>query len=90
MVHVELIYIAQDKSSVHLNMVLPQGALVNDALKESGIYETHPETKELCIGMYAKIVSEDTVLRDGDRIELYRPLTIDPKEKRRQLARARK
>jgi putative ubiquitin-RnfH superfamily antitoxin RatB of RatAB toxin-antitoxin module len=42
------------------------------------------------VGIYSKIVAKDTPLRDGDRIELYRPLAIDPKEKRRLLARKNK
>ena len=89
MVKIELVYIAQDKTTIHLTMDLPPGATVGDALSESKIHHTHPETTALAVGIYTKIVSLDTLLRDGDRIELYRPLALDPKEKRRQLARAK-
>jgi uncharacterized protein len=89
MVKIELIYIAQDTTTVHLTMDLPIGSTVGDALSQSKIHDTHPETTALAVGIYTKVVSLDTVLREGDRIELYRPLVLDPKEKRRQLARAK-
>lgn len=90
MVRVELVYVAKDGTGLHLNLDLPQGITVGDALEQSGIYNLHPETKELSVGIYARQVSRDTVLKEGDRIELYRPLVRDPKEKRRQLARVKK
>ena len=90
MVKVELVYVAKDGSDLHLNLDLPQGATVGDALAHSGIYDLYSETRELPVGIYARQVSRDTVLKDGDRIELYRPLVRDPKEKRRQLAKAKK
>lgn len=86
MLKVELLYITQDKSAEHHHLELPTGATVADALDQSGVYLTHPETKEFAVGIYAKRVDLDTVVRDGDRIEIYRPLTHDPKEKRREKA----
>lgn len=89
MVHVELIYAPKLGSCVHLKLELSDGATVSQAINQSNIQVLHPETKELAIGIYGKLVSQDTLLKEGDRIELYRPLIIDPKEKRRKLARAR-
>lgn len=90
MVHIELVYIAEDKTIIHLTMDLASGSTVGDALSQSRIHHTHPETTALAVGIFTKIVALDTVLREGDRIELYRPLAIDPKEKRRRIARATK
>lgn len=90
MVHVELVYVAQDKSTAHFKMSLACGSTVLDALSQSKIYEMHPEAKALSVGIYAKKVALDYLLRDGDRVELYRPLMRDPKEKRRQLAKTRR
>lgn len=90
MVKVELVYVAQDGATLHLNMDLKQGSTVYDALIKSEIYDSYPETKDLSFGIYAKQVTLDTVLKEGDRIEIYRPLERDPKEKRRQLARKKK
>lgn len=90
MVRVELVYVAKDKTTLHLKMDLHEGATVADALASSEIYELYPETRDLPVGIYAKQLPLDTPLHEGDRIELYRPLVRDPKEKRRALARARK
>ena len=90
MVKIELVYVAADKTTVYLRMDLKQGSTVAEALAESGIYHLHPETKECSVGIYAKQVALDVVLKDGDRVEVYRPLARDPKEKRRQMARLRK
>ena len=37
------------------------------------------------IGVYGELVTVDYILKDGDRVELYLPLKVDPKEKRRRL-----
>lgn len=87
MVRVELVYVASDKSLVHLKLSLGLGATVADALNESGVLITNPEVKGLPVGIFAKQVTLDTLLKSGDRIEIYRPLTLDPKEKRRQRAK---
>ena len=86
MVKIELVYVAKDKTILQLAMDLKQGSTVADALNESGIYISHPETKDLPVGIYAKQVALDTVLKEGDRVEVYRALVLDPKEKRRQKA----
>lgn len=44
--------------------------------------ETQPETAPL--GIFGKIVPDKQLLRDGDRVEIYRPLLADPKEARRK------
>lgn len=90
MVKVELVYIAISKNCLHYKMDLKQGATVEEALIESNIYSTCPETRELPVGVYGKRVSVDQVLKEGDRIEIYRPLILDPKEKRRKLAQFKK
>ncbi|WBV70900.1 RnfH family protein [Legionella pneumophila] len=71
-------------------MDLKQGATVEEALIKSNIYSICPETRELPVGVYGKRVSVDQVLKEGDRIEIYRPLILDPKEKRRKLAQFKK
>lgn len=90
MVDVELVFIAQDGENVHIKMALESGATVADALQQSEIHKTHPETKDFAVGIYGVLVSSDVVLKEGDRVEIYRPLTRDPKEKRRQLAKGKK
>lgn len=90
MVKIELVYVASDQTTVHLNINLKSGATIQDALDESGIYLSHPETQGMPVGIYARQVPLDTILKEGDRVELYRPLARDPKEKRRQQARLKR
>ena len=63
---------------------LPAGASVRDALRASGI-----DAEASAVGVFGKRVRPDTPLADGDRVEIYRPLLLDPKERRRQRARQR-
>lgn len=71
-------------------LVLPQGATVADAIAQSGIRLARPdvEIRDDRLGIFARRASPDTVLREGDRVEIYRPLAIDPKEARRKRARS--
>lgn len=91
MVKIEVVYVNQDGIVFHVTLNLEEGATVADALKNSEVFSIHPECEGSAVGIYAKSVSLDRLLKNGDRIEIYRPLLRDPKEKRRQLAvKARK
>lgn len=63
---------------------LPGDACVADAVKASGFSDLTQETAYAIFGVAA---AGDTPLREGDRVELLRPLQIDPKEARRRRAR---
>ena len=64
---------------------------MEQAVKLSGILPRFPEIDLLKnkLGIYGKVVPPTTVLRDRDRIEIYRPLRVDPKEARRKRAKNR-
>lgn len=64
----------------HVALELEEGATVRAALAAAG----RPET--LAVGIHGRRVTLDTPLRDGDRVETYRPLAADPKEARRRRA----
>lgn len=87
---IEVVFVAENQKVLHAKLDLPLGATVADALNAAKVFELHPEAKEYAIGIYARLVSLDTVLKDGDRVELYRPLNADPKENRRKRARSKK
>jgi len=89
MVEVELIYIAQNQVIFQYHTHLNPGAAVIDLLQQSGVWNLHPETLTMPVGVYAKLVTLETPLQTGDRVEIYRPLTADPKEKRRHRAKLR-
>ena len=64
---------------------LAAGATVRDALQASGLVTRHPNVdfSEMRVGVWGKLRLLDDLLRDRDRVEVYRPLTVDPKEARR-------
>lgn len=67
-------------------LCLPAGATLADALRESGLLQRHGAAllDTLTTGIWGKPAVLDAPLRDGDRVELARPLQVDPKEARRQ------
>ncbi len=71
-----------------VKLVVEQGASVADAARASGLISPdHAASGEaLPLGIYGKSVAPDTILRDGDRVEIYRPLKLDPKAARRKKA----
>ena len=90
MVEVEVIYIDSSQVIKHFYCELPEGATVEDAIKKSAIFICCPEAQEFPIGIFSKPVERTTLLKTGDRIEIYRPLINDPKEKRRLRAKKNK
>ncbi len=73
--HVELVRVS-----------LGVGSTVRDALAASGLLQRHPQidSAALKVGVWGKLKPLETPLRDRDRVEVYRPLLVDPKEARRQ------
>ena len=71
-----------------LELQAPQQTTAGEAVRLSGIMEKHPEIDlgKSRLGIYGKLTGADAVLRDNDRIEIYRPLLVDPKEVRRKRA----
>ncbi|HWU83612.1 MAG TPA: RnfH family protein [Methylophilaceae bacterium] len=67
---------------------VPTGTTAEDAIKLSGVLQKFPDI-DLAVnkfGIFGKLTKPDTVLRELDRVEIYRPLIADPKEVRRQRA----
>lgn len=79
---------AWPKSVYSVDLLLPHGAVVADALAAVEPAQINPQAP---IAIYGKQVSHDHALNDGDRIEILRPLTVDPKDARRlRAAQSRK
>ena len=70
-----------------VTLELPAGSSVRDAIAASGLADRHPGTDLSSIGIFGRRVNADARLGDGDRVEVYRPLALDPKEQRRRRAR---
>ena len=90
MVRVELVYVPEGMPPIRCHVVLSPGATVADALEQSHLRQDYPTTNSLSFGIFSKPVVLETVVKNGDRIEVYRPLLLDPKENRRQRAKIRK
>lgn len=72
-------------------LTLPVGATLQDAIVQSGLLEyAKIDLTTQRVGIYGKLKSLDTVLREHDRVEVYRPLIADPKEMRRKRAASKK
>jgi putative ubiquitin-RnfH superfamily antitoxin RatB of RatAB toxin-antitoxin module len=86
-VHIEVVYALQDRQKV-ITLALPVGTTVREAVERSGLLAEFPEIDlaKNKFGIWNKLTKVDAVLRDKDRIEIYRPLIADPKEVRRQRA----
>lgn len=71
-------------------VVLDEGATVADALRMSDLHKRHPQhdLSGWPMGVWGILCEPTQRLRDHDRVELYRPLTVDPKEARRLRFRA--
>lgn len=67
-------------------LTLPAGATVAQALEASGYARDFPGADAWAqgVGVYGRLVSPETALADGDRVEIYRALRFDPKESRRR------
>lgn len=68
---------------------VPSGTSIGQALLGSGILQelTEIDLTNYRVGIYGKLKTLETVLRDQDRLEIYRPLIADPKEARRRRAK---
>ena len=73
-----------------VNLRLDPGATVADALRASGLQARYPgiALDTLPVGVWGTFCQRSDALRDRDRVELYRPLLVDPKEARRRRQRA--
>jgi putative ubiquitin-RnfH superfamily antitoxin RatB of RatAB toxin-antitoxin module len=82
---IEVCYaLAQAQTLIALR--LPAGATVRDAIAASGIAERHPEIDLATakVGVFGKLAPLDAPLADHDRVEIYRPLIVDPKVARQR------
>jgi putative ubiquitin-RnfH superfamily antitoxin RatB of RatAB toxin-antitoxin module len=82
---VSVVYSPQARVVDEIDVKLPAGSTLVDAVRASGIVERHPglDISQSKIGIWGRVQPLETVLRDRDRIEIYRPLRVDPKEARR-------
>lgn len=86
-IQLEVTYAKPERQEV-VSLKLPAGSTIKQAIEASGLMARYPEIDlaKTKVGIYGKLSRMDTVVRDHDRVELYRPLIADPKEVRKQRA----
>lgn len=87
-INVEVTYALPQRQEL-VQLRLPAGATVRDAVEASGLLQKYPDIEidgRNKLGIYAKLAKADAVLRDRDRVEIYRPLIADPKAVRKKRA----
>lgn len=86
-IQVEVAYALPDQQVI-LTLNVPVGTNVEESIKRSGILERFPEIDltQNKVGVFSKLTKLDALLRNKDRVEIYRPLIADPKEVRRKRA----
>jgi len=82
---IEVVYCPQPGHDDRVELQMAEGATLADALRQSGVLERYGLALEgLRAGIWCKARELSSPLRDRDRVEVYRPLQVDPKEARRQ------
>ncbi|MBI3479840.1 MAG: RnfH family protein [Nitrosomonadales bacterium] len=86
-INIEVVYALPDEQ-ILLKRSVPTGTTVAEAIRASSMLDKHPEIDLTSnkLGIFGKLTKADVVLRDQDRVEIYRPLIADPKEIRRKRA----
>ena len=84
---IEVVYALPNVQTV-VELQLEEGATAIEAVQQSGILDTHDELQNqaLSLGIFSKGCEYDHVLKEGERVEIYRPLLADPKEIRKRRA----
>jgi putative ubiquitin-RnfH superfamily antitoxin RatB of RatAB toxin-antitoxin module len=82
-IRVEVVWVPVPHDVRRIQLRLPAGATAREALQASGLLAEFPGLVDAAMGVWGRNCDGDQPLRDLDRVELYRPLTVDPKEARR-------
>lgn len=88
MLSIEVVFATPDRQE-SVSLDVEPGTTLGEAIERSRVQKLFPEVDlgACSTGIWNRVQPRETVLKDGDRIEIYRPLEIDPKERRRQRAR---
>lgn len=88
---IEVVYALRERQEV-VTVELEEGSRALDALRASGLVRRHPAIPAASplLGIFGRRADPATPLKDGDRVEVYRPLNLDPKAARREKAAAKR
>ena len=83
---IEIVYALKHQQFFYTEKV-KENTTIASALKNSQLLKDFPNLDVSNIGIFSRAVKKNEILQENDRIEIYRPLKIDPKEKRRERAK---
>jgi uncharacterized protein len=88
LIEVRVIY-ALPRTQTDVTLKVPAGTTAGEAIARSGIAAKHPEVDwdSVAVGIFGRRAPLSTALREHDRVEIYRPLSADPKQARRKRAK---
>jgi hypothetical protein len=88
---VEVVYALPDGEDAVV-LELPAGSTAADAVRACGLLARHPEIDlgRHKLGIYGRVLKAGSLLANGDRVEIYRPLAVEPNEARRRRMRPRR
>lgn len=91
-VHVTVVHVPVSQPSWTRALSMASGSTVQSAIEASGLLASFPDLdwRQQGVGLFGQLCDPKTVLRDGDRVEIYRALVFDPKESRRRRAEHRR
>jgi putative ubiquitin-RnfH superfamily antitoxin RatB of RatAB toxin-antitoxin module len=86
-IRVEVVFARPDQQSL-VEVSVNEGATVGEAIEASGLREAFADDalESLPVGIWGRLAERSARVRPGDRVEIYRPLELDPKSARRELA----
>ncbi|RDV26183.1 RnfH family protein [Alteromonas aestuariivivens] len=86
-VNVEVVYGLPDRQTL-VELAIREGATVEEVIQASRLSELYPEIDLASnkVGIWSRVVKLTDTVREGDRVEIYRPLIADPKEVRKRRA----
>jgi putative ubiquitin-RnfH superfamily antitoxin RatB of RatAB toxin-antitoxin module len=84
-INVEVTYVASAEQQSSITVQVPPDCTVENAILQSGILRKFPkiDLQKNKVGIFGQLATLTASLREGDRIEIYKPLIIDPKHARR-------
>jgi len=77
---------ARKEKQVWMEIQVPNGSTINDAIHASGILDifTDIDLENQKVGIFGKIAKLNATVKEGDRVEIYRPITADPNTVKRR------
>ncbi|CAA9891337.1 Protein RnfH [Candidatus Methylobacter favarea] len=69
-----------------MRLEVPDNSTIEEAINLSGVLKLYPEINLTCqkVGVFGKIAALDTLIKEGDRVEIYRQITADPQQVQRR------